>query len=77
MIVLLFPGFRPDRARTGTDPHLGAKMMLFVLGAAIAIAGIVIERNWLINVGIAVLIIGFLFRLKRGRSGSAVPEDRE
>jgi hypothetical protein len=59
---------RVSRARRGPDRFLPHKILLFVTGAACAFAGIASGREWLINVGIAVLFVGVLLRLIRARS---------
>lgn len=58
---------RPSRERRGPDPYLAHKMLLFAAGAACAFAGIATEREWLVYVGIAVLLVGVLFRLAAQR----------
>ena len=54
--------FRPSRERRGPDRWLSAKVAIFCLGAGIALVGVASERNWVINLAIAVLAIGFLMR---------------
>ena len=54
--------FADRKQRPGADAWLLAKMSLFVIGGAIAILGIGLGRDWLINVAIVVLLIGFLLR---------------
>ncbi len=61
--------FRPSRTRRGPDPYLPHKMVLFALGTGIAFTGIALERRWLVTVGIAVLLVGFVLRFFRGREG--------
>lgn len=61
--------FRPDRTRRSVDPFLPHKMLLFAIGAGFAIAGIISGRDWLINTGIVVLLIGIVLRLWSARSG--------
>ncbi|MGH7552622.1 MAG: hypothetical protein ACREMQ_06295 [Longimicrobiales bacterium] len=64
--------FRASRTRRGPDPYLPHKMLIFVIGAALGIAGIASERTWLVNVGIGVLLLGVVLRViaqrKRNRS---------
>lgn len=55
--------FRPTRRPRGEDPFLRHKMLLFVLGAGLAIAGIGADATWLISLGIAVLAAGFVVRV--------------
>ncbi|MGH7576814.1 MAG: hypothetical protein ACREM1_17030 [Longimicrobiales bacterium] len=59
--------FRPDRRHRGHDPYVRHKMLVFVTGAAFALAGIASERDWLVYIGIAVLFIGVLLRLASDR----------
>ena len=59
--------FRPSRARRGTDRFLPYKLLLFAAGAGFGMAGILSEREWLINVGIAVLLVGVLLRILASR----------
>ena len=67
--------FRPDRTpRAGADRWLVPKMSLFVIGAAIAILGIGLGREWLVDVAIAVLVVGVLLRFIPGRKSP--PDDR-
>jgi hypothetical protein len=54
--------FRPDRRRRGEDRLLGQKMLVFVLGAVIAMAGLATERDWLIYVALVLLLLGLAMR---------------
>ena len=58
--------FRPSRTR-GDDRFLDAKMLIFTLGAALALAGMAFELGWLVYVAIAVLVVGLLLRFVRNR----------
>lgn len=59
--------FRPSRERRGPDPYVAHKMIVFVAGAAFGFAGIATEREWLVYLGIGVLLIGMLLRLATHR----------
>ncbi|MFW6202654.1 MAG: hypothetical protein ACOC8B_08745 [Gemmatimonadota bacterium] len=59
--------FRPSRERRGPDPHLDVKIIVFVVGAALAVVGIAMEIEWLVTVAIAVLAAGVLLRFLRPR----------
>jgi hypothetical protein len=71
--------FRPDRRRRGEDRLLGQKMLVFVLGAVIAMAGLATERDWLIYVALVLLLLGLAMRFA-GRepvSEEELPQDDE
>lgn len=61
--------FRPSRERRGPDPRLHLKILLFVIGAALGIAGMVLERTWLIALAIVLLAVGVLLRLLPSADG--------
>lgn len=55
--------FRPSRSGAGDpDPFLAWKVRGFVIGAALALAGMGFDMGWLVWSGIAVLAIGVLLR---------------
>lgn len=55
---------RPDRRdRSGQDPTLHARILLFCLGAGCAIAGMYYNVGWLVTAGIVVLTVGMVVRL--------------
>jgi len=54
--------FRPDRERRGPDPFLQVKVILFAIGAALAIAGMIAGSQLLVGIGILVLAIGVFLR---------------
>lgn len=54
--------FRPSRTPSGPDPYLPHKMVIFVVGATAAMAGMLTDRGWLINLGILILLIGIILR---------------
>lgn len=58
--------FRPSRAQRGSDRWLRLKMAIFVVGAAVGIAGMATENDLLVGVGIIVLAAGVLLRLLPG-----------
>lgn len=60
--------FRPRRdPAAGPDVWLPLKMALFITGAAAALAGIALDRDWLVNAAIALLALGFVLRFLRPR----------
>ncbi len=66
--------FRPSREQRGTDRFLNLKVAIFCVGAGTALAGILANRNWIINVAIGILLIGVVLRfLGRDRT----PPDSE
>ncbi len=54
--------FRPSRERRGADRWLDAKLLLFSLGGAVGVSGMLLDREWLVLTGIAILVVGFLLR---------------
>ena len=55
--------FRPRREPAdGPDPWLPLKLALFGVAAATAIAGMALDRAWLINAAIGLLAIGLVIR---------------
>lgn len=68
--------FRPRRdPAAGPDLWLPLKMALFVTGAAAAMAGIALHRDWLVNVAIGLLLLGFLLRFVGPREGPPTAGD--
>ena len=68
--------FRPSRDRRGRDRWLNIKVAIFCLGAGIALVGIASGKNWVVNLAIGVLAIGFLMRfLPRDRSPGDPPTE--
>lgn len=60
--------FRPSRSGTGdTGPLLAWRVRSFVIGAALALAGMGLELDWLVWSGIGVLAIGLLLRFLPSR----------
>ncbi len=59
--------FRPSREERGPDPFLNLKLILFALGAALGIAGIISGRELFVGIGILVLAIGVLLRFLQRR----------
>jgi membrane protein implicated in regulation of membrane protease activity len=55
-----------NRRKEGEDPHLDWKVRSFLAGAFLALLGMGLELNWLIWLGIAVLLAGFGLRFLRG-----------
>ena len=62
--------FRPDRTRREQpDRLLKLKMMIFALGAAVALAGMAIERRGLLLAAVIILGVGVLLRFIPARGG--------
>ncbi len=69
-----------DRSRRADHyPLLEWKVRLFVIGASLSVGGMVLERDWIIWVGIVFLVAGFLVRFLPGGRGvrSDADEDDE
>lgn len=61
--------------RSGADsPNLVWRTRLLALGAVLAAAGMASEREWLVNLALGVLIVGFGLRFV-GRRRDPEPED--
>ena len=69
--------FRVDRQRRGTDRWLELKLALFAIGAALALLGFALRREWLVDVAIGVLVVGFLLRLLRRRAPENAPDEAD
>ena len=63
------------RDRRGPDRHVELRARLLGLGALVALAGIALDRGWLVNVAIGILVLGFGLRFV-GREGR-MPDDGE
>jgi hypothetical protein len=66
--------------RGGPDPHLGIKTTVFVVGAGLALAGMVYAIDWLITgaiVLLAVTLVGARFARARRREDAADAGDDE
>ncbi|HEY8519088.1 MAG TPA: hypothetical protein VIN61_03335 [Gammaproteobacteria bacterium] len=60
--------FRPDRTRREQpDRLLNLKMLIFAVGAAVALAGVAYERQALILAAIIILAVGVLLRFVPSR----------
>lgn len=57
---------RPTRKRKGEDRFLAWKVRVFVVGAAVALAGIGMSLSWVVWAGIGVLVVGLLLRFLPG-----------
>lgn len=66
-----------DRSRREEDPHLEWKIVLFWVGAALALAGMAMERPLLVTVAIVVLVVGFLLRFLPSTSSGPSPSSEE
>lgn len=54
--------WRPDRSRTGPDPFLRLKVLLYAIGAAAGFGGMIMDNAWLVGLGILVLLAAFVLR---------------
>lgn len=54
--------FRASRERRGPDPHLNIKIAIFVIGAALGLAGIALNQRWFVYAAIGVLAVGVILR---------------
>jgi len=54
--------FRPDRARREPDRLLKLKLVIFAVGAAVALAGLASDRRPLLLLATAILAVGVLLR---------------
>jgi uncharacterized membrane protein len=64
-----------DRRKRGPGANLAWRVRLLGLGAVLAMVGISTEREWLVNVALGVLILGFGLRFVGARSGAGEPDD--
>ena len=51
-----------DRGPNRPVRHLEWRVRLLGIGAVLALAGMTLERGWLVNVALAVLVAGFVLR---------------
>lgn len=49
-------------AGAGTGHNLQLRMIFFAVGAALALGGMALEIEWLMNVALVVLLVGFALR---------------
>lgn len=67
--------FRPSRERRGPDRWLDLKLLLFSLGAAVGLTGMLLGRDWVIFTAIGILALGVLVRFLPGEQDPAGEED--
>ncbi|MGH7462178.1 MAG: hypothetical protein ACREMA_14300 [Longimicrobiales bacterium] len=67
--------FRASREKRGPDRFLNLKIAIFTMGAALACAGIIAQRNWLIYVAIGVLAAGVALRFFDRKESSPPPSE--
>ena len=65
------------RGAEGSGRHLGARVRLLGLGAVLALAGMATARDWLVNVAIGVLILGFGLRFLERRPARTDTDEAE
>ncbi len=68
--------FWASRRRHDDARLLAPRMVLFVLGAGLGLAGMALEISWLVTAGIVVLAVGLALGLISRRRGSA-PDPEE
>ena len=61
--------FMDRHRRADSYPWFEWKVRLFVLGAAVAVAGIALEREWMTSVALLILLAAFLLRFLPGGKG--------
>lgn len=71
---------RIRRDASGPGPYLEWRVRLLGAGAILALAGIWSETEWLVNVAIAFLLVGFMLRFigrdsEDHEDGAAAPPD--
>jgi len=54
--------FLPSGGRKGPDRYYTAKLAIFVVGVVVMLAGIRLDKGWLVNVAIGVLAVAVLLR---------------
>jgi hypothetical protein len=61
---------RASRRRDLSTHHLAWRVRLFGIGAVLALAGVYLDRSWLVNVALGVLVVGFALRFvpEKGRA---------
>lgn len=59
--------FRPDRDRRDEDPALDHKMLIFMLGAVLALVGMTSGNRIIVYLAIAVLFVGIILRFMHRR----------
>ena len=64
-----------DRRKRGPGANLAWRVRLLGLGAVLAMVGISTQREWLINVALGVLILGFGLRFVGARNGAGEADD--
>lgn len=68
--------FRPSRDRRGSDRYLIPKIILLAAGGTMAIAGFMLELDWLVTGAVVPLAIGLALNVWRSRE-SPEPDDTE
>jgi hypothetical protein len=53
--------------REQPDPYVGLKMLLFALGAVMAVAGMLLVWTWLVAAAMVVLVVAFAVRFLPAR----------
>ncbi len=65
---------RVDRSRDRPVRHLEWRVRLLGVGAVLALAGMMMESDWMVNLAIGVLVVTFALRfVSRGDPHAAAP----
>lgn len=64
--------------RSGTGgPHLRWRMVLLGLGALLALLGMGLDRDWMVNAALGILVLGFGLRFLPGGEDGEEGDRRE
>jgi hypothetical protein len=66
--------FRVSRERKGPDHWVNAKIAIFCAGACVALIGMALDRRWVVNVAVGILLVGVVLRFVKPASSR---EDEE
>ncbi|TVP77349.1 MAG: hypothetical protein EA352_03795 [Gemmatimonadales bacterium] len=75
--MIIVPYFADRERRADRYPWLEWKVRLFSAGAVLAVAGIVMEIDWVVWLAVVVLAAAFLVRFLPGGRGEVVDEDED
>lgn len=59
--------FRASREHKPPDPHTNIKIVIFSIGAVLALLGMALDNRWIIYAAIGALAIGLILRLIAAR----------
>lgn len=66
-----------NRSRTGEDRYLRARVALMCAGAALGLAGMILDITWMIWLALATLLAGVALRQARPRAEGGDEVDEE